>query len=369
MKYLKLFPAALFILLLTQAAFPQSKFSGEVVDVLDGKTVVIQTVGGKMTAALQYIEVPEREQPLYRTVAEHLRKLVINKRVEFRAQRVSTEVIVGQLVMEGTDLSQQMLRDGAAWHMGRDKTGQGVSEWTAYAENQSKARAEKLGVWSVPGLKPAWEFRAEKEEALRQKALAELPPPVVVEANPVDQTKTPMRRWKPEEVLKATAGYNPWPDINKDQRDPSTGIATQYDPAQKFGTIETPGTFLNMQGPAGTQRVETRSLYVYFGGENNTSVGGYGIGFATSSKDGVFQKSPNLTLLADGKKKFDVKVMKLITKKVGDITYELLLYKLEADAMQEIAYADKLEVKIGAYSGAIDGEARNSMRHLMLARK
>ena len=73
-------------------------------------------------------------------------------------------------------------------------------------------------------------------------------------------------------------------------------------------------------------------------------------------------------LLADGKK-FDVKAVKLITKKVGDITYELLLYKLETDAMQEIAYADKLEVKIGAYSGAIDGEARNSMRHLMLARK
>ena len=220
MKYLKLFPATLFILLLTQAAFPQSKFSGKVVDVLDGKTVVIQTVGGKMTAALQYIEVPEPEQPLYRTVAEHLRKLVINKRVEFRAQRVSTEVIVGQLVMDGTDVSQQMLRDGAAWHMGRDKTGQGVVEWTAYAENQSQARAEKLGVWSVPGLKPAWEFRAEKEEALRQKALAEKPPPVVVEINPVDQTKTPMRRWKPEEVLKATAGYNPWPDINKDQPGP-----------------------------------------------------------------------------------------------------------------------------------------------------
>jgi endonuclease YncB( thermonuclease family) len=368
MKYLKLFPAALFILLLTQAALPQSKFSGQVVDVLDGKTVVIQTVGGKMTAALQYIEVPEREQPLYRTVAEHLRKLVINQKVEFRAQLVSTEVIAGQLMMGGIDLSQQMLRDGAAWHVSRDKTGQNAAEWAAYNALQSQARADKLGVWSVPGLKPAWEFRAEKEEALRQKALAEQPAPVVVEENPVDQTKTPMRRWKPEEVLKATAGYNPWPDINKDQRDPSTGIATQYDPAQKFGTIETPGAFLNMQGPAGPQRVETRSLYVYFGGENNTATGGYGIGFATSSKDGIFQKSPNLVLLADGKK-FDVKAMKLVSKKVGGLTYELLLYKLEADAMQEIAYADKLEVRIGAYSGAIDGEARNSMRHLMLARK
>jgi endonuclease YncB( thermonuclease family) len=368
MKYLKLLPVTVFFLLLTQSAFPQSKFSGQVVDVLDGKTVVIQTVGGRVTAALQYIEVPEREQPLYRTVAEHLRKLVMEKTVEFRAQRISTEVIVGQLVMDGTDVSQQMLRDGAAWHISRDKTGQGAAEWTAYAENQAQAKAEKLGVWSVPGLKPAWEFRAEKEEALRQKELAERPAPVVIEASPVTAGQPVMKRWKPEELLKATANYNPWPDIAKDQRDPSTGIATQYDPAQKFGTLETKGAFMDMTGPAGTQRVETRALYVYFGGENNTSVGGYGIGFATSSKNGVFQKSPNLILMADGKK-FDVKVMKLVSKKVGEMTYELLLYKLDNDAMQEIAYADKLEVKLGAYSGAIDGEVRNSMRHLMLARK
>ena len=367
MKYLKLFPATLFILLLTQAAFPQSKFSGNVIEVLDGKTVVIQTVGGKMTAALQYIEVPERDQPLYSTVAAHLRKLVINKRVEFRAQRVSTEVIVGQLVMDGTDVSQQMLRDGAAWHMGRDKTGQAVLEWTAYAENQSKARAEKLGVWSVPGLKPAWEFRAEKEEALRQRALAEKPPPMVIEPNPVDQTKTPMRRWKPEEVLKASSGFSPWPDINKNRRDPSTGLASDYNPAIKVGSLETKGSFLTMTSPAGTITVETRSVYIYIG-ENSNSAGGYGIGFATSSKDGVFQKTTNLVILADGKK-FDLKPVNLTTKKNGGLTYDLLLYKLETDVMQEVAYADKLEVKLGAYSGAIDGEARNSMRHLMLARK
>jgi endonuclease YncB( thermonuclease family) len=368
MKYLKLFPAALFILLLTQAAFPQSKFSGQVVDVLDGKTVVIQTVGGKMTAALQYIEVPEREQPLYRTVAEHLRKLVINQRVEFRAQLVSTEVIAGQLMMGGIDLSQQMLRDGAAWHLSRDTTGQNAVEWAAYNALQTQARTEKLGVWSVPGLKPAWEFRAEKEEALRQKALAEKPAPVVVEINPIDQTKTPMRRWKPEEVLKATAGYNPWPDINKNKRDPSTGLAADYDPAVKMGSVETKGSFLTMTSPAGTITVETRSVYIYIGSETSTSNGGYGIGFATSSKDGVFQKTTNLVILADGKK-FDLKPVNLTTKKNGGLTYDLLLYKLETDVMQEIAYADKLEVKLGAYSGAIDGEARNSMRHLMLARK
>lgn len=368
MKYLKLFPATLFVLLIAQAAFPQSKFSGRVVDVLDGKTVVVETIGGRMMASLQYIEVPERDQPLYGTVRDHLRKLVFDKVVEFRAQRLSTEVIDGQLVVNGVDVSQQMLRDGAAWHIPLDRTGQNAAEFAVYQDNQARARAEKLGVWSVPGMKPAWEFRAEKEEALRQKALAERPAPEFVEPSPVDRTKTPMRRWKPEEVLKATANYNPWPEIEKGTRDPSSGIAHQYDPQAKVGSLETKGAFLNMSGPAGAQqRVETRSLYIYFGGENS-SVGAYGIGFATSSKDGIFQKSPGLVIIADGKK-INVKAIKLITKKDGGLTHELILYKLDDDVMQEIAYADKLEVQVGGYSSAIDGEARNSMRHLMLARK
>lgn len=368
MKYLKLLPVALLVLLLTQSALPQSKFGGKVVDVLDGKTVVIETVGGRVTASLQYIEVPEREQALHRVVADHMRKLVIGKTVEFRAQRLSTEVIAGQLVMGGVDVSQQMLRDGAAWHMPRDKTGQDPAEWAAYNGLQTQARAEKLGVWSVPGLKPAWEFRAEKEEALRQKALAERPQPVVVEPNPVDQTKTSMRRWRPEEVLQATAKYDPWPEITLGKRDSSTGILREYDPNQKLGSLETPGAFVNMTGPAGTQRVETRSLYIYLGNEGNTSMGSYGIGFAASSKDGIFQKTTVLTVFADGKK-MDLKPVKLITKKDGGVTHELLLYKLDGEQMQDIAYSDKLEFKLGVYSGSIDGEARNAMRHLMLARK
>lgn len=369
MKNLRFALLSLVLLILTQPLFAQSKFGGEVIEVRDGKTVVIETVGGKITVALQYIEVPEPDQPLNKVVADHLKKLVLGKVVEFRAQRVSTETIVGELTVGGNDVSKQMLRDGAAWHIGRDRTGQDVAGWTAYNSNETQARNEKLGVWSVPGMKTAWQHRADKEEAARQAELAKMPKePVVVEINPVDKTKTVMRRQRPEDALQANADWKLWPEIEKNKRD-SNGILKEFDLAKKFGSLETKGAFLDLSGPGGVkQRVETRSLYVFQGTENSTGPGGYVIGFLASSLSGKFQKSNELTMFADGKK-ISLGKAKIVTRKEGGGTHELLLYRVDEDFMQNIAYADKLEVKLGVYSGSIDGEARNSMRHLMLARK
>lgn len=369
MKNLRFALLSLVLLILTQPLFAQSKFGGEVIEVRDGKTVVIETVGGNITVALQYIEIPEPDQPLNKVVAEHLKKLVLGKVVEFRAQRISTETIVGELTVAGKDVSQQMLRDGAAWHIGRERTGQDMAGWAAYNSNETQAKNEKLGVWSVPGMKTAWQHRADKEEAARQAEIAKLPKEaVVVETSPVDKTRTVMRRQKPEDVLRSNSELTFWPEIEKNKRD-DNGILKEFDLAKKFGSYETKGAFLTLSGPGGeTQRVETRSLYVYQGTENATGPGGYVIGFLASTFSGKFQKSSELTFIADGKK-ISLGKGKILTRKEKGGTQELLLYRVDEEFMQNIAYADKLEVRLGAYSGSVDGEARNSMRHLMLARK
>ena len=64
----------LIVLILTVVtAYPQRKFGGTVVEVVNGKTAVIQlSTGNKVTVILQFIEIPEAEQPLYQTVKEHL---------------------------------------------------------------------------------------------------------------------------------------------------------------------------------------------------------------------------------------------------------------------------------------------------------
>ena len=59
MKNVRFIFALAVIFLSAGLGYSQSTLAGRVVKVLDGKTVVIEISSGKLTAELQYIEVPE----------------------------------------------------------------------------------------------------------------------------------------------------------------------------------------------------------------------------------------------------------------------------------------------------------------------
>jgi micrococcal nuclease len=161
MKHSRLIFLIIFTLIFSVSASAQRKFSGTVVDVVDGKTVVLEMqAGSRITVELQYIEVPEPEQQLHQTVKEHLRQMVYGKHVEFLPRGIAENKTVGQISIGGVDVSQQMLRDGAAWHISPEKTGQDETQRELYQTNEALAKAEKRGVWSIENLQPAWEFRA-----------------------------------------------------------------------------------------------------------------------------------------------------------------------------------------------------------------
>ena len=167
MKNLRTILVLLFVLLLADSSFSQRKFSGRVIEVIDGKTVVIEMESGKLTAVLQYIEIPEPEQPLYATVRDHLGKLVLGKYVDFQPQGFSPAKTFGQFYVGGVDIAQQMVRDGAAWHIPADQSGQDTQGSAIYQNNQAQAKSEKRGIWSIENLKPSWQFRADKKESVR----------------------------------------------------------------------------------------------------------------------------------------------------------------------------------------------------------
>ena len=76
------------VALFAGSAFGQQTLKGKVVDVIDGRTVVIEISTGKLIGVLEFLEVPEPEQPLSRAVKEHLKELVIGKNVDFRAMGI-----------------------------------------------------------------------------------------------------------------------------------------------------------------------------------------------------------------------------------------------------------------------------------------
>jgi micrococcal nuclease len=152
------------VLFFSQLAFSQTFIRGTVTDVLDGRTLVVETEPEKtVKVRLRYLEVPEKEQQLFEVVKTHLKQLSVGKSVEVRDIRLVGSYFVGVVVTKTNDLNQQMLRDGAAWFDIAEHKSVNSDLVSLYQENETAARVEKRGVWGVAGLQPAWTFRNERE--------------------------------------------------------------------------------------------------------------------------------------------------------------------------------------------------------------
>ena len=145
--------------------FAQTGVMGRVVDIINGKTIIIETTAEvRLTVELQFIEVPEPGQPLADVVREHLQKLALGKTVLLQAKSLSAGTqLTGRVLNGNIDLSEQMLRDGAAWYAILKKDSQDSNEREVYQATETTAKSERRGVWGIRALKPAWEFRAEKQ--------------------------------------------------------------------------------------------------------------------------------------------------------------------------------------------------------------
>lgn len=162
---MKVILTIIFMIAASVAALAQRTIEGTVTQIVDGRTVVIETnAKQKLTVKLQFIEVPEPEQELSATVKDHLQKLTFNKTAQFVTRQMSLETsqMTGRLTVGGVDVSQQMLRDGAAWYALPEKDSQNANERAEYQKIEATAKTEKRGVWGNANLKPAWEFRADK---------------------------------------------------------------------------------------------------------------------------------------------------------------------------------------------------------------
>ena len=188
-KYFPSILASFAILVFAVSAAAQMTVTGEVIDVIDGKTVIISIPTGKVRAELQYIDVPVTGQQLSETVKEHLRNLVFGKIVAYRAQTLFKDRTVGRLLVNNIDVSQQMLRDGAAWHV-QNRSSQEKIEMENYAASETDARNEKRGVWSIPDLKPSMTSR------LEQQIAAQANPVIVAKTSPkVPETPKAKGKW------------------------------------------------------------------------------------------------------------------------------------------------------------------------------
>ncbi len=327
------------ILMLVGSGYSQSTMSGKVVEVIDGKTVVIEISSGKLTAELRYIEIPEREQPLYWTVRDHLEKLVLGKRVEFHPKGIMFAKTVGQLYVDGLDIAQQMLRDGAAWHITADKSGQKTEESSVYQYNQEQAKSEKRGVWGVENLKPAWEFRAEKKEIAQKRE---------AEQSNVPSTATVGVKTAYEKPVNRRPGA--WPDKNPNLKNVGA-LLNGYNAQTKSGYIGTSllgVAELNKEIVNSQQKTAVDITYYYKEDDKKGRKGVFVVNVVSISNEWRFLKFNDLIVIADDKSTVIGKA-KRTTNKDADMVGEKLTYEVSRSAIEKIVNGGDVIVKVGEY--------------------
>lgn len=330
--------AFLLVALVAVCAAAQSRMAGKVVEVIDGRTVVIDTDGRKVRAEIQFIEIPEPEQALRDVVREHLSKLTLDKQVEFYPQGFSPGKAFGRLYVGQLDVAMQMLRDGAAWHVPAERSGQEQAEAQSYASHQAQARSEKRGVWGVDNMKPAWEFRAEKME--RSKEAAQ---PLRIAAVDTSKKMDPTATMK---ALSRRSGF--WSDSNPWLRNPGP-LVNGYNAASKTGYV---GTSLmgvkEMEGQPADMKTAVDVTYFYKQSDGDTRKGTFVLTVVSESGTERFAKTNMMSVMVD-EKKYPVKAPKRLVAKEDGRIVEKLTYELDKATVDKIAFGGEVFLNIGSY--------------------
>jgi endonuclease YncB( thermonuclease family) len=283
--------------------------SGTVVEVVDGKTVVIQTATNRMKAELQFIETPAQGQPMFDAAKEHLRKLVFNKFVSFRPKRIHDDRTSGQLMLDGVDLSQQMLRDGAVWHVPARISAQEKSEFDIYASLEAAAKAEKRGLWVRADLKPSWLRR--DEELAKQN----------------NSTRSQINRPKGK-----------WGDVNPKLGDVGA-LYNGYNAASKTGYLST-GIAMVTMNPSYDERFQNAKLYVditYWYKEGPTGrTGRFVLTLISENDAAMFRRDQQMLLIMDNARVAVGRGARAESRSGGKV-FEKLTFNISRSNMEHMA--------------------------------
>ena len=358
-----LFVAIFIVLFGALSARSQNVFNGTVVDVKDGRTIVLEIPNGPMKVVLQYIEVPEPEQALHQIIIDHLGLLTRGKEADFRLVGIGTSDVRGRLVVGGIDISQQMLRDGAAWLIPQERSGQPQAEFESYRAAENQARSEKRGVWSLTGLKPAWEFRAEKEEKIRQQQASKTPMrgirtglgPFQSNAKPGELNNQKMAAFDKDswfEWITAAGGE-------------TYGVHSYDDPKKQFRAFYTSNAVIDLSIGNTRQKLGCRAVYYLVNGADGSHQDVYDLLFMALSDDYNFsRRASRLTIIADGRA-IRANLDRGLRGRESPGALEVFFYRVSRESLKKIAAANSVDVRIDSLSGHMSKDAQSLIGELV----
>jgi endonuclease YncB( thermonuclease family) len=364
----------IFILVAALAGYSpaQIRSHGEVVELIDGKTVVVAIHTGRITVEMQYIDVPEPSQELHAVIKQHVGGMLMGKAVELQTNTLVRTKAIGKVTLDGVDVSRQLLRDGAAWHVPIELSGQNRQEFEAYAASEALARTEKRGIWSVPALRAPWEIRAEYEQTRREAEAAQR------RQNPIPVGVTPFhtdtrKRNSTSAPLGQRSQMDMWVDTLAFAKNEGYGLHVYKDPNGRYQAVYSSPIMIDLNSAAGKEKLECRMMYVTGTRNDGAPVKTYIIGFRAISADYRFSKvKTSLTAIVDGK------VLPLgplmgglrgqgMIGGGGVASGEIMFFSTNKAALNKIANARKVEFRINKFSGVLPVEARDLFRQVLAA--
>ena len=313
------------ILVTLAGANAQQSTAGEVVEVIDGKTIVLQRATQRLKVELQYIDVPPADHEMHATVTNHLRELLMGKTVEYRAKMMLRDRSIGRVLLRNTDISQQMLRDGAAWHIPIQASGQEKAEFDTYADGEAAAKKENRGIWSLSLPKTAWEIRAKTIAASVAKA-ATPSEPVQPRANRVQKGK--------------------WGDVNPALGDVGA-LVNGFNAETQTGYLSTSHLGVTQMDPTMQSEVKTAVDFTYIYKENGAK-GRTGIFYFTivsASTTWRYAKNNHLTFLGESAVIARPKRVTYVDR--DNVHWEQLRYQIPRKAMERIVNGGDVRLSIG----------------------
>ena len=127
---------------------------GRVVAVPDGDSLVVLVDGARTQVRLAEIDAPERGQPWNQRARQALREKVMDQRVRLEVLDVDRYGrTVARVWLGDRHVNRELVREGHAWvytRYLRDPTLQ---------EDEARARAAGVGLWSIDDPVEPWQFR------------------------------------------------------------------------------------------------------------------------------------------------------------------------------------------------------------------
>ncbi len=132
---------------------------GKVIAVKDGDTIDILYEGQKLTVRFAHIDCPEKNQPYGQAAKKFVSDKCFGQEVTVvhRNEYDRNKRLIGEVITTtGENLNKSLVQQGLAWHFKKYSTNQ------EYADLETQARKQKIGLWSEPNPTPPWEWRKKK---------------------------------------------------------------------------------------------------------------------------------------------------------------------------------------------------------------